>query len=733
MASLKATGISLSSGCLVSVLLLFLTIPAVAEGLAASDVAALTDRFLTQHAYLLDPVSRKNVAELQSKLRDSLKAGTPQETQDAESLASLILQTLERSAHTLYIDLRPGAHAPAGGLFQMPGDFGAVFVKAVRGEREITCSTLDYSMSVNKVDSIDDLAVPIEVAPECTTWVLAEIEHLSVGKSTLYFSFHGNEMQPVQVPLELERPEDARLKVAVQVGEEKGGAPAMMRLRNKTTERDYKPANAYDLASPLEGLGIASSDRPHKLLGDAGGTFWCVPGPFEMALPPGDWEVTVRSGLELTPVVDRFYLQEGECADRTYTLHRWINLSKRGWYSGDDHVHFTLRSDHDARMLLDWTRAEDVNLVNVLMLDSVDRPYYDVWGFGRDYRTRSGNSTIVSGQEAPRTPELGHTLGLNTTCFVRDTDEYYLYDSAFDALRRQGALTGFAHVAWEGFNVHRGLALDVPTGRVDFLEILQFAKMKTKLYFDFLNLGFKLTASAGTDVPWGGTVGEDRVYALLGKGRFTADRWFESFRNGRTFVTNGPIIDFTIDDKPAGSEIYIRKDQLVRVRVHARMNSEGAGLAWLRLVCHGDVIRSEVAQRPGTSELSIECEVDGKDGCWIAAQAAGRDGSSALTTPVYLVRAPLRFWKFDAVEALVDERLRHLDEITEVVDQARRYFEKGGLPLSSEVPPGFTNDTTGLAWLGSNGQALIDRVNVARAVYEQLLDMHRRELALRVR
>ena len=62
-----------------------------------------------------------------------------------------------------------------------------------------------------------------------------------------------------------------------------------------------------------------------------------------------------------------------------------------------------------------------------------------------------------------------------------------------------------------------------------------------------LNLGFKLTASAGSDTPYSGTVDEERVYAFVGEQQFTADTWFEAMGNGRTFVSNGPMIEFSVE------------------------------------------------------------------------------------------------------------------------------------------------------------------------------------------
>ena len=101
-------------------------------------------------------------------------------------------------------------------------------------------------------------------------------------------------------------------------------------------------------------------------------------------------------------------------------------------------------------------------------------------------------------------------------------------------------MTGYAHIAWapEWYRRTRpqlfptwDSTLNVIAGRLDFFEIMQFRMLGLEDYYDFLSLGVRLTASAGSDVPWGGTIGEVRTYAYTGK-TFSVDRWFESMRKG---------------------------------------------------------------------------------------------------------------------------------------------------------------------------------------------------------
>ena len=78
-------------------------------------------------------------------------------------------------------------------------------------------------------------------------------------------------------------------------------------------------------------------------------------------------------------------------------------------------------------------------------------------------------------------------------------------------------MVGFAHLAWNGCNLPRGFPWYVTTGEIDFVEVLQFSVINSMDYYDYLNLGFHLTAAAGSDMPWGSTIGEVRTYVYTGR------------------------------------------------------------------------------------------------------------------------------------------------------------------------------------------------------------------------
>jgi hypothetical protein len=255
--------------------------------------------------------------------------------------------------------------------------------------------------------------------------------------------------------------------------------------------------------------------------------------------------------------------------------------------------------------------------------------------------------------------------------------------------------------------------MNVPRQKVDFAEILQFNQLGTDLYYDFLNLGCKLTASCGSDVPWGGTIGEVRVYAYLEKRPFSADAWFEAFRRGRTFTTSGPMLEFRVDNALPGDELRLNADRKLRIRARAWGDPKRMAPVKLEIVRHGEVIRSAESQDPKRPEAKLDFMVDAGHGCWIAARARAGDGTSAHTTPVYVVRDGLRFWKFDGLEELFAKRLASLAEIEQIVAEAQKLNAEGKLERDRERDRNRKQ-------LARQGDLLLERVTQARKLYEDL-------------
>ena len=141
--------------------------------------------------------------------------------------------------------------------------------------------------------------------------------------------------------------------------------------------------------------------RAADLPGPLNGQFWCTPGPFDMALAPGGWQVGIRRGVEHEEVFEEVAFTSGGTVAKTFRPRRWVDMRRRGWWSGDDHVHYRLLNDDDGRRLMAWVRAEDIHLANVVKMGDIYRTYFEQRGFGPAQRVVQGDTALVPGQECP--------------------------------------------------------------------------------------------------------------------------------------------------------------------------------------------------------------------------------------------------------------------------------------------------------------------------------------------
>jgi hypothetical protein len=684
-----------------------------------AGIVDFAGRIARNHWFLFGEEKRAELEALNRDLRETqqrLGKATDDEARRAAAdrgaaAARRLLALVKACPHVVRVDLTSARPVlQPSGPFAIPGESGAFLFEVVAGGEGLSYSTTVFDLSQPPAESS---LVALEVATNGTTYAVAGLDHLPFGRTTLAAEFRRAGCAAVRIPFEVTTPGPGRLKLTVLSDDTGKPAPAMVRLMWRRDGLARQPGNGIEFASQFENQGKASGARTANLPGPLGETFWCVPGPVDMALAPGAWQIGVRRGVEHEVVFQDLNIRSGETVERRFRPKRWVDLRKQGWWSGDDHVHCRILSDEDARRLMAWVQAEDVHLANIVKMGDIHRTYFEQRGFGPSYRFVDGEYVLSPGQECPRThDQLGHTLAMNTTNMVRDTDRYFLYDEVFDAVHAQGGLSGYAHINSGIFHVHRDMSMNIPRQKVDFAEILQFNNLGTGLYYEFLNLGCKLTASAGSDVPWGGTIGEVRAYAFLGKQSFSADAWFEAFRRGRTFTTSGPMLELRVDDALPGDEIQIKSDRKVRVRARAWGDPRRMAPIQLEVVRHGEVIGSGKSEDPKRPEVRLDLTVDPGPGCWIAARARAGDGTRAHTTPVYLVRPGLRFWKFEGLDELIARRLASLTEIEQIVAEARRLEAEG--KLESDL---YRKE------LARQGDLLLQRVSLARRQYEDLKQM----------
>ncbi len=384
-----------------------------------------------------------------------------------------------------------------------------------------------------------------------------------------------------------------------------------------------------------------------------------VSGRYESDLPAGTYELAIARGPEYRDYHGTFRVEKGQTTNVAVVLRRYADLPAEGWISGDDHIHLARDASRDLTV---WTQvaAEDVHVGNLLQMGNIAGIYFEQPVWGQLGRFQQDGHAVVSGQEDPRTGELGHTIHEDLQAPIHPSrDTYFLYHRVFEESHRQGAVSGYAHLNGGWFNVRRGMALDVPYGLVDFVEVLQAGRLLTDLWYQFLNLGFKLTPSAGSDFPYTDLPGVVREYVKVAPESADLDAWYASFRAGHVYVTNGPFLEFHINGHEMGDEVRIPAGTELHISASARLNPDVDQLDRIELVVEGAVVRT--VQAFGQDHVDLATTLKADHSMWVAVRAFGSRQSetnmtAAHTAPIYVIVDGRPFWNTPQVPALVREQ-----------------------------------------------------------------------------
>jgi len=454
-------------------------------------------------------------------------------------------------------------------------------------------------------------------------------------------------------------------------------------------------------------------------------TFWAsenrqafyVSGDYQASVPAGLYDLVVTRGPEYRLVQQKVEVKPDAPADVTVALERYADLPSGGWYSADSHIHLMRDQPADTNI---WTQlsAEDVHLGNLLEMGNIEGTYYKQPAWDRAGWFMRDGYAMVPGQEDPRTGMRGHTIHWNLKQHVHfEKEAFFQYDRVFERTRSQGALTGYAHLG-ELFNGRRGLALDVPFGLVDFIEVLQGGRLNTEIWYSFLNLGYKVLPVAGADYPYFGPTlpGVERTYARV-DGAFTPQSWYDGFRRGHAYVTNGPLLQFTINGRTMGEEVRVKRGAPLEIAAEAQLNPDVDRLDRLELVMLGDV-ETQIAAA-GKDKARLQKTLTAERSMWVAVRAYGNHQEPQFTTvahsaPIYVVVDDQPTWKADALASLVQYQRAQLNELLTVP-----------IDPSSDLEAWETGETLADQW-PKQLPLLAPRIREADAKYQQLLERARK-------
>jgi hypothetical protein len=465
-------------------------------------------------------------------------------------------------------------------------------------------------------------------------------------------------------PVQNAPPEFGSVQISVHDAETGASIPARIGIYDATGRAPLPSDQALLVERFADKVRLLTVDRRAFWPTDNRVAFY-VGGPYAANLPAGKYEIAVTHGPEFRAYHGWFELRAGQEKELSVKLPRYADLPSRGWYSGDDHIHLAREAVGDLNV---WTQvaAEDVHVGNLLQMGNIAGTWFEQPAWGKPGRFAQGGYLVASGQEDPRTGHLGHTIHENLQRPIHlGPDSYFLYSQVFHESHQQGGTSGYAHLNAGWFNARRGCALDIPFGDVDFLEVFQAGRLSTDPWYDFLNLGFQITPSAGSDFPYTDLPGVVRLYVKVDHPD-DPDAWYASFHAGHAYVTNGPFLEFTVNGSPMGSVLHVARGAMLKVAAQATLNPDVDTLDRLELVILGDVVLRASAH--GGHEVRLSTQFVASHSQWIAVRAyGGRHEESNMTAahsaPVYVIVDREPSWKRQQVAKLVARERAMLEEI----------------------------------------------------------------------
>ena len=454
-----------------------------------------------------------------------------------------------------------------------------------------------------------------------------------------------------------------------------------LKLNLRDEQGKYVPGKATIIGLAPTKTPYFAPDNPIET-----GRYWeaskcsCYPGPqgAEIKVPVGTYLISASRGPEYTVDQKVVEVLKDDVRELGFRLERKID--PRGFVSVDPHLH-TNESDGGIGIpeRLRTIVAEGVDVA--IATDHNVVTDYAPWLRKLDFSRRLA---VVPGSEitppdfyihfnafpipptSPAGPK-GPVVGLEGS--VADL---------FEAARGQApsALLQVNHPRAGDLGYFKNARLDVETAGAadanfstdfDLLEVMNgpayFASNNEAVedWLHLLNRGFfyPITGSSDSHSADGGEPGYSRVYVLYGGEKGERLDWgavAKAMKAGRSFVTNGPFVEFEVNGRYTSGDLFTQKSGKVVVRAAVRA-APWVSVDEVRIIINGErkivlPVRGDAASPSRFEEkipismsrdFFVVVEVLGRESLFPVVQAEGANGTRdkaavpyALTNPVFV-------------------------------------------------------------------------------------------------
>ena len=425
---------------------------------------------------------------------------------------------------------------------------------------------------------------------------------------------------------------------------------------------------------------------------------------FKAELPKGKYRLTAEHGKEYLPETIEFEIVD-RAVDKTIALRRWSNLAARNWYSGEVHIHRkvaempTVMQAEDLNVTLPltyWvTDSESSPKLHNKSTDSVHEAKlikvtdkHVIWPVNTEYEiftVRNKRHTLgaffILGHRRPlelKTPPVAPIVReAREQNALIDLDKHNwpwsmmlipkMKVDLFELTNNHIWRTSFLFKDWYKEYAAGYMKLEMDPAGFTPRGWLEFGLHN---YYALLNCGFKIRPSGGTasgvhPVP----AGFGRVYVHLPEG-FSYEAWMKGLKEGRSFVTNGPMLDVKVNGKFPGETFDVEKTQKYSISMKASYPT--VGKTDFQVVLNGEVVEPKTVRsgkdHNGVMVLTAEMDLEIKETSWLCVRCLQKQKNENIS---FAHSAPFFFnHKSDPVKPRKEE-VEYL--IKRVADEIERH------------------------------------------------------------
>lgn len=423
------------------------------------------------------------------------------------------------------------------------------------------------------------------------------------------------------------------------------------------------------------------------------GPYFYLKGEAKLGVAPKGKVAKIYHGFEYLPAE----VEVPEHGKIAVALERWIDMPGRGWYAGQTHIH-TTDLGIPVRFTPFWpiiSQAEDLHVSAILTLKGEwenHAIYANEYPMGKREAFSTPEHIITYGEEFRNNP-YGHLAFLGLESLIQPIStgalgelggpDYPSNAYFLDEALAQQATTIAAHFGLFRVGIDQvqtpwpstgfEMPVDIALGKIHLAEIAGNGG-QLSVWYDLLNCGFRIPATAGPDWFIKDT---PRIYVNLEGKPFNLQNWRQALQYGRSFYTSGPMLFFKVNGELPGATLNIEEPTTFEIEAEALTPD---GKRPIEIIYNGEVIQS------GT-ELKTTITIE--DSGWLAARCEG-----AHTNPVYINYAGRPAG--DAVAA---------KKFINVIDRLAQWVEEKGL---------FYQD--------KQKEEVLKTIAEGRAVYEKIIE-----------